>query len=166
MPPSDIEVFHSVVDSNMPLKNKTAMQRIMDRVTNGRASEFLEKKGVELTLGHEQLHALGRAARGNGESFGTGALLGYIDEKVGLSPSLPVVGTVAIDGSVGVLSSLTSILLGNSPLSTEALNISNSCFSVYGFRKVKSIMEKKTSTVAAHGEETSDPILKVARSIK
>jgi hypothetical protein len=166
MPPSDIEVFKSAVDSNMPLKNKTAMQRIMDRITNGRASEFLEKKGVELTVGHEQLHSLGRAVRGNTESAGTGALLGYIDEKVGLSPALPLVGTVAIDGSVGVLSSLTSILLGNSPLSTEALNISNSCFSVYGYRKVKSIMEKKNATVAAHGEETSDPILRVAKSIK
>lgn len=160
MPPSDIDVFHSVVDSNMPLKNKTAMQRIMDRVTNGRASEFLEKKGVELTMGHEQLHALGRAARGNTESVGVGALLGYVDEKVGLT-----VGPVAIDGSAGILSSIASVLLGNSPLSVEALNISNSCFSVYGFRKVKSLMEKKTS-VAAHGEETSDPILKVARSIK
>jgi hypothetical protein len=160
MPPSDIDVFHSVVDSNMPLKNKTAMQRIMDRVTNGRASQFLDQKGVELTMGHEQLHALGRAVRGNTESVGVGGALALIENKVGLS-----VGPVAIDGSVGAISSIASVLLGNSPLSTEALNISNSCFSVFGYRKMKSLLEKKAS-VAVAGDEPSDPILRVAKSMK
>ena len=155
--PSNIELFKSVAASDMPREQKTAMQRVFDKLTGGKASDLLDKGEVSIGGGH--MRALGRAARGNGESYATGVLIGYLNKKIG-----PTLGPIALDGSAGGLMSAVSVLLGDHGASIDALNVANACFTAWGIRTGENLVQKRM--VAVSGDESEDPILKVAKTVK
>jgi hypothetical protein len=160
---SDLALVRSVVESNIPAQQKTAFQRVVDRLTNGKASQLMATNQISIRGDH--VSALGRAARGGIESAGVGMALAELDAKVGLD-----LGPVPLDFVAGVLLDGVGVLLGSNTLSNEAINAANSCHSICAFRKWKSVIAKRkgtvTKTVVSGEEDEADPILRVAKRIK
>jgi len=158
---NEIELAKSVMSSDLPRQHKTAMQRIFDKVTGGKISGQIENKEIVIAGDHQR--ALGKVVRDGLEGGAIGAAYGYIDSKIGLDS---IVGP--LDAYAGIASGAASVALGSNALSEEARNLASSSFTVFGYRKMKSIYDKKKAAAAtiAHGEgDDSDPIMRVAASV-
>jgi len=166
-PKKPTELFQSIAKSDLSKEDKTATQRLIDRLTGGKIRNYLETNN--LTIQGDHVHALVEAGRDGSESLVFGALLGEIEDKLG---GLDI-GPVPIDLLNAVLFGGVSVALGSNPLGQEARNMMSSSLTIFGFRKWKDIKAKKRMSaphVAVHGEEDgaaeADPVLRVGREIR
>jgi hypothetical protein len=169
-------VYDSVMNSNLPSKEKSIFRQYMDKVTNGKIT-----KAVGRGIGMNHLTTLGHTVRATGESTVTGATLAILHAE--LPTGLDIKGAPA-DGILAALAALAAIAGANHELSRDALNVSNSAMSIFAFRKTYDfIAEKKlasgsplggtfgpSQSAKVAGEENdfgneNDPILAAARDL-
>jgi hypothetical protein len=162
------EVFNAIAQAdglaNLPREHKTAMQRIFERAAGGKIQNYLDEHGVVVTGAHAS--ALGHLARDGSEGLLVGAGFGYVDAKMGLD-----VGPVPVDLATAALAGAGSVALGAHAIGHEMRNITTASLTVFGFRKMKTLIAKKqaasASKMAAAGEDyEQDPVLRVAKTIK
>jgi hypothetical protein len=166
-PQKPTELFQKIVKSDLSKDDKTATQRLIDRLTGGKIRNYLEQN--DLTIQGDHVHALVEAGRDGVESLGVGALFAELEDKLG---GLDL-GPVPLDLVNAVLFGSVSVMLGANPIGQEARNVMSSSLTLYGYRTWKSLKAKKrmmSPSVAVHGDEDSsieaDPVLRVGKEIR
>jgi hypothetical protein len=158
----DIQLFEQALQSNLPRDQKSQLRRFVDRMTGGKATEYLEKTGVSIQGDHAR--AAAHTTRQVVESGAVGVGYGYVDAKLGLD-----VGKFPIDGAVGLASYFGAIAAGSHEIGHELKNIASSSATVFGYRHMRSFILKKSSAVKITGDSDADmgedPVLRVARTL-
>ena len=158
---SEIEVFKEVASSDIPKGSKTVVQRLIDRATRGKGSDWLAKHGGKIRSDHVQ--ATINNVRQIGESALTGAGLAYVDVHVGLD-----INKIPVDGVVAGLAAAGSIATGGSEVSKDLGNIASAAATVYAFRATHRLLAEKK--LAAHKPTSAkitgeDPILAAGKGL-
>jgi hypothetical protein len=157
-----IQLFKNALASDMPKEEKTAIQRMVDRVSNGAATNYLARSGKEISS--DQARASIGVCRQIGESLVVGAGLGAVDSAVGLD-----IKKIPIDGVAAVLGALGSIITGGSSASVDLSNLAGSASTVYAFRHTKLLMGEKrkvSGTAAKVAGDDEDVVVAAARKLR
>lgn len=137
MASSQMILFDSIAQSNIPRGQKSAMMRALDKYTNGRASDYLDSvrdgSGIR---GHHMEQGMS-VLRSGLESGAVGALLGAVHAEVGLDQ-----GFLALDAALAVAGYAGSIFLSNH-VAGDFQNVGNSSLGVYAFRMAYRLRAEK-----------------------
>lgn len=168
---SDIVVYDSVMKSNIPSQEKSAIGKWFERVTNIVPSRDDEKRsGLSKDHVVSAVQAFRQSLESNAVSFGLGAL----HAEVGLD-----VAKVPVDAVAGTLLTIGSVAMAKSEISRDLLNMGVAAQNCFTFRKGHAWAAarkerqgdapatKMGQVVNIAGEDDSeDPIVQVAKTIE
>lgn len=150
---NDQMVFEHILRSNIPKQDKSTIRKWFDSVTGGKATEVIEKYGLDKPT--DKKVTLGEIVIAGTEGVSVGGALGAMHAllETGLDAKVPFTDkTVAIDGSLSGLSFLTAAL-GPAALAEHAKNVGTSAAAVYGFRKFHDMLAAKRSISKIAGDD-------------
>lgn len=167
---SDIVVYDSVMKSNIPTQEKSAIGKWFERMTNivpARSDD--SSRGISKEHVVSAVQAFRQSLESNAVSFGLGAL----HAEVGLD-----IGRVPVDAVGGTLLTVGSVAMAKSEISRDLLNMGVACQNCFTFRKghawAAARKERqgdapatKMGQVNIAGEgDSDDPIVQVAKTIE
>lgn len=151
---NDQMVFNHILRSNIPKEEKSTIRRWFDSLTGGKASEVIERYGLDQPA--ETKITVGEVLVAGGEALSVGGALGAAHAllKDGLDQKIPFTNTrIAVDGTLGSLGYLGAVF---SPVAKEHLkNIGTSATAVYGFRKFHDMLAAKRSISKIEGDDSA-----------
>lgn len=131
-------LFESIAQSNIPRSDKGAIARYLDKMTGGRASEYLETaRDSNFGISGHHVEAGGHLIRSTLEHGAVGFGLGAMHAEVGLDHIIP------LDLTLGVMAGIASALLCKSEVCTDFRNISGQAVGIFGFRKGYALIAEK-----------------------
>jgi len=128
--PSSEMVLESIESSNMPLREKSMVRRMFDKMSGmGRVG----------SRAHATMHHSAHAVRHGGEAIITGAVLGamHVEMATGLD-----VKRVPVDLAIGVIGLGSAAVMGDDT-SQDLRNVGGTAMGVYTFRKVADMLAAK-----------------------
>lgn len=131
-------LFESIAQSNIPHREKGVITRYLDKMTGGRASDYLDlakEKAGGLSVHHAE--AGGHLIRSTLEHGAVGFGLGALHAEVGLDHIVP------IDLVLGGLTGIASAVLCRSEACTDFRNISGQSVGIFAFRKGFALFAEK-----------------------
>jgi len=172
MRPGEIMLYDSVLSSNLPTQEKSALRKLFEKATGSAIVPSFSRAS-------KHVHGGLSAFRQGSEGLLSGAALGFIHAEVkgGLdAPGFPV------DGALGALLTIGSAIGAESEVAPDARNVGSTCLGVWSFRATMNLLtEKKLAkgkAIPSHltpgakiaGESPSDigaedPILRVAKTM-
>lgn len=163
----DILVYDSLMGSNIPRREKSAIRNWYDTMTGGVATAL--ETGAGGRRGENAVVSTVQAFRQLTESGAVAAGLGVMHAEVGLD-----IGKVPVDATLGIIAPVLSIFLSKHEISRDLLNIGTAGSNAYLFRKgyawaaAKKMLAggKPAGDVKISGEDSDDPIVQVAKNIK
>lgn len=164
----DILVYDSLMGSNIPRREKSAIRQWYDTMTGGMATAMETGQGGR--RGESAVVSTVQAFRQLSESGAMSAGLGVLHAEVGLD-----IGKVPVDAALGIIAPVLSIMFSKHEVSRDLLNLGTAGSNAYLFRKgyawaaAKKMLAggRPAGDVKISGEDSSDdPIVQVAKSIK
>ncbi len=160
----DILVYDSLMGSNIPRREKSAIRSWYDSMTGGLATAIETGQGGR--RGENVAVTTVQVLRQYIESGATSAGLGVLHAEVGLD-----IGKVPVDATLGAFCGGLAVLFSKHEISRDLLNIGTAGNNAYLFRKGFAWATAKklaggASGAKIAGEDSSDPIVQVARTIK
>jgi hypothetical protein len=149
---SDDMVFNHIMRSNIPKSEKSTLRRWFDSVTGGKASEVIERYGLDQAV--EKKVTVGEVVVAGTEAMGIGGILGALHavRENGLDVKVPFTNrSVPIDGSLSGLAYIAAVAVP--VIGEHAKNVGTSAAAVYGFRKFHDMLAARRISKMG-GEDT------------
>lgn len=155
---NDKMVFDYILRSNIPKQEKSTIRRWFDSVTGGKASQMIEKYGLDEQDGKRV--TFGEVVVAGSEAITVGGALGAMHAmlETGLDVKIPLTEkSVPVDGVLSGMSYLSAIM-APSRLGEHLKTVGTSAAAVYGFRKFHDMLSAKRSISKMGGEQTTSDV--------
>lgn len=138
---TDMIVFDSIAQSNLPTAKKSAIMQWYDRLSGGGGAQYLATRGKSV-LSSFQAPKHG-VVRSGVESVGIGGILGAIARcrQDGLDVKTSI-GKVPGDVLLGIAALVTASRMTDSAVGEDIKNAGNIALGIYGFRKAGDLAAK------------------------
>lgn len=172
---SNMISYQSLASSNLPVRQKSAIARMVERMGGG---------GAAMSRVKAHAMATGNAVRQGGESVVVGAALGFAHVELpnGLDVKVPGQPNVKlpVDGIGGAACMIAGVALAHEEFGKDLTNAGAAAVSIFAFRKTAEFAAKKKAErggglpggrIAGEGyefgaESENDRIIALARSLR